>query len=120
MNGKKKRHPTYIVKPDAMSQGRGIFMSQNVDRICRITLENYENPNLGEHPSGEVVLNEKIGYVVQQYIEKPHLIDELKYDLRLYVLIYGVSPLRVYLHKYGMARFCTEFYDRPSNANMNN
>ena len=39
-------------------------MSRNIDRICRITLENHENPNLGEHPSGEVVVNEKISYVV--------------------------------------------------------
>ncbi len=42
--------------------------------------------------------SEKVGYVVQQYIDQPHLIDDLKYDLRLYVLLYGINPLRIYLH----------------------
>lgn len=117
----RKRHPpTYIVKPDAMSQGRGIFMSRNIERICRIALDSSENPNLSENPSGSVAPGEKLTYVAQHYIEKPHLIDDLKYDLRLYVLVCGVSPLRIYLHRFGMARFCTELYEKPVASNINN
>ena len=58
--------------------------------------------------------------VVQEYIERPHLVDDLKYDLRIYVLVYGVNPLRVYIHKYGLVRFCTEQYCRPTNYNLKN
>jgi hypothetical protein len=36
------------------------------------------------------------------------------------VCIYGVNPLRIYLHKYAFARFCTEPYEKPSNNNIDN
>ena len=58
--------------------------------------------------------------MVQQYIDRPHLIDDLKYDLRLYVLLYGVQPLRIYLHQMAFARFCTESYARPTKDNKDN
>ena len=44
---------------------------------------------------------------MQKYIKRPHLIDGLKYDLRIYVILVGVNPLRVYVYKDGMARFAT-------------
>ena len=57
---------------------------------------------------------------MQHYLDNPHTVDELKYDLRIYVLLYGVSPLRVYIHHEGMARFCTEPYKKPNRKNMDN
>ena len=53
-------------------------------------------------------------------MDQPHLIDDLKYDLRIYVLVNCVNPLRVYIHKDGLARFCTEPYRRPTAKNMDN
>ena len=35
-------------------------------------------------------------------------------------MLYGVSPLRIYLHKMAFARFCTEPYKRPTKKNMKN
>lgn len=106
---------TYIVKPDSLCQGKGIFLSRSVDQICEITSNQKVNPNL-DYPD----TSEKVGYVVQQYIDRPHLIDDLKYDLRLYVFLYGVSPLRIYLHQMAFARFCTEAYEKPNRRNMDN
>ena len=53
-------------------------------------------------------------------MDRPHLVDELKYDLRIYVMLYGVNPLRIYLHKMAFARFCTEPYVRPHPSNLDN
>ena len=64
--------------------------------------------------------SEKVGYVVQQYIDRPHIVEDLKYDLRIYVMLYGTNPLRIYLHKMAFARFCTEPYQKPNNSNINN
>lgn len=51
---------------------------------------------------------------------KPHTVDGFKYDLRLYVLIVGMAPMRIFLYKEGLARFATAKYERPNDKNMKN
>jgi len=34
-----------------------------------------------------------------RYMHKPFLIDGLKLDLRIYVLLAGIDPLRIYIFK---------------------
>jgi hypothetical protein len=46
--------------------------------------------------------------------------DDLKFDLRIYVLLYGVNPLRIYFHEMGLARFATEEYQIPKESNLSN
>lgn len=86
---------TYIVKPESMSQGKGIFLTRKIEDIDRT-----------QH------------CVVQRYISKPYLIDGLKFDLRIYVLVASVDPLSVYIYHEGLARFCTEQYIMPNKDNM--
>jgi tubulin polyglutamylase TTLL6/13 len=76
--------------------------------------------NNNENIGPALLEQDRCGYIVQQYIDRPHLIDDLKYDLRLYVFLYGVQPLRIYLHKMAFARFCTEAYHVPTRANLDN
>jgi tubulin polyglutamylase TTLL6/13 len=48
--------------------------------------------------------------VVQEYLSHPYLIDGLKFDMRIYVLIFSCEPLKIFLHKEGLVRFATQPY----------
>lgn len=54
--------------------------------------------------------------IYQVYIEKPFLITQRKFDLRLYALITSVNPIRIYLHENGLARFATHEYTDGTNT----
>ena len=45
--------------------------------------------------------------VIQRYIHNPLLVDGLKFDLRIYVVIAGTYPLSAFICNEGLARFCT-------------
>lgn len=75
-----------------MCQGRGIYLVRRFEDI--------------DLRSGEQL-------VAQRYMAKPYLIDNLKFDLRVYALIFGVDPLRVFVYQEGLARFATEEYQGP-------
>ena len=57
--------------------------------------------------------------IVSHYIDNPLLINNLKFDLRIYVGITGVNPLRIYIYHEGLGRFATETYDQ-SNSDCEN
>lgn len=44
--------------------------------------------------------------------------DGLKFDLRIYVLVFGVDPLRVFLYKDGLTRLATQPYKGVTNNNI--
>jgi len=90
-----KKNPYVIVKPEASCQGRGIYLTKKIEDI---------NPD------------EK--HVVQEYISKPFLIDGLKFDLRIYVLVTSCDPLRIFIHEDGLTRFATEDYEKPNLSNI--
>lgn len=54
------------------------------------------------------------GWVLGQ----PHLINGMKYDMRIYVLVVSCDPLRVFIYEEGLVRFCTEPYTAPSEHNL--
>ncbi len=52
----------------------------------------------------------KKGFIISEYISNPHIIDEKKYDLRIYVLVTSFSPLTIYIYEDGLVRFATVKY----------
>ena len=50
------------------------------------------------------------GGLVCQYIANPHLLDGYKYDLRLYVVVTCLNPMKIYLHNEGLTRICVHKY----------
>jgi len=46
------------------------------------------------------------------------LIDNFKFDLRIYVLLAGVEPLRIYVYKEGLGRLATNEFVGVNGNNM--
>lgn len=57
---------------------------------------------------------------MQRYLHKPFLIDGLKFDMRIYVLVAGTDPLRIFVYEEGLARLATEPYTAPRTDNLSN
>jgi hypothetical protein len=58
--------------------------------------------------------------VIQRYLDDPLLVDGLKFDLRVYVVITGTNPVKAFVCSEGLARFCTEPYEKPTKDNFKN
>jgi tubulin polyglutamylase TTLL6/13 len=86
---------TVIIKPDRGSQGRGIQLVQDYEDV-----EDYSD-----------------SAVAQVYLA-PFLLGGKKFDLRIYVLVTSCDPLRAYLFREGIARFCTQDYQAPRADNL--
>ena len=91
----KKDALVFIVKPEASCQGKGIYLTREIDDI-----------DLDDH------------CVVQEYINKPLLMERMKFDLRLYVLVIGIDPMRIYLSHEGLARLSTKLYEEVDDQNL--
>lgn len=49
--------------------------------------------------------------LAQKYLLKPLLLDGYKFTLRVYVVVTGYDPFRVYCFPQGLARICSQKYD---------
>jgi hypothetical protein len=92
-----RAHPgsIYIAKPVASSEGNSISLFKDLSEI----------PSLLSH-----------SMVVQRYIHNPLLVDGLKFDLRVYVVLVSTqgeeggcmgNKISAYVCEEGLARFCT-------------
>ena len=49
-------------------------------------------------------------FLLTRYINPPHLINNKKYDFRVYILVTGLAPFRMYIYTEGLVRFASEEY----------
>lgn len=75
---------TWIIKPPTSGRGQGV----------KVINQWWEIPKWHS-------------VIVQRYISRPRLINGSKFDLRVYVLLTSVNPLRCYIYKEGLARFAS-------------
>ena len=80
----------YIVKPSSSSQGKGIFITDNFNDVTQL----------------------KQSSIASEYIDNPLLIDGYKFDLRIYVAITSITPLRIYIYEEGLVRLATVKYNQ--------
>lgn len=85
----------WIIKPVNSCQGKGIFI---VDDISEVPIDE--------------------PFIASKYVHNPLLINGLKFDVRLYVLITSMDPWRIYIYNEGLTRFASEEYD-PTNIKTN-
>jgi hypothetical protein len=96
----KNKNKAWICKPSKGSQGDGLQLIHDIWEVSEIT--------------------QRDEFIIQYYIEKPLLVNSKKFDLRLYIVLYGVKKMYAYLSEEGMARFCTVNYHAPTRANKKN
>ena len=84
----KTTNKTWIVKPDEGSLGIGIQIIEP-GQSCEIRRKSA---------------------VAQEYIDS-YTLERKKFDLRIYVLISSVKPLKIFVYRDGLARFCSEEVD---------
>jgi tubulin polyglutamylase TTLL6/13 len=98
--GLSKKNKTYILKPDHSCQGKGIVLCRTWDQVVA-AMAGIEG-----------------GVCAQEYVSDPLLIDGHKFDLRVYVLVLSVDPLRMYLFDDGLVRMCAVKYRKPTSKGI--
>ncbi|KAK7119717.1 hypothetical protein R3I94_021522 [Phoxinus phoxinus] len=93
---RKRKQKTFIVKPANGAMGHGISLIRNCEKLP-----------IQDH------------FIVQEYLDKPFLMEGYKFDLRFYILVTSCDPLRVFLYNDGLVRMGTEKYHTPNESNLN-
>ncbi|XP_069382159.1 probable tubulin polyglutamylase TTLL9 isoform X2 [Paralichthys olivaceus] len=95
---KRSTGSTWIMKPVAKSQGKGIFLFRKLKDIMDWKKDGTRSEEQKDAAQVE-------SYVAQRYIENPYLINGRKFDLRIYILVTSYVPLKAWLYRDGFARF---------------
>ena len=82
----------YIMKPTSSSCGRGIRVIGKMQKVSK----------------------RGAGYLIQKYVQKPHLLRGFKYDMRIYIVVTGYEPLKAYIYPEGLVRLATQPYSTSS------
>lgn len=90
---------TVIVKPPTRGEGRGIYVAQKFEDIVN---EANDPARRREHGASRVVQKMELA---------PALIKGRKFDLRCYVLITSMQPLRMYIWNDGLVRMAAHQYN---------
>ncbi|KAE9547434.1 hypothetical protein FO519_009354 [Halicephalobus sp. NKZ332] len=92
----KKNENWFIVKPNAGTEGKEIYLINSPEQLKSITDKQ----------------------LVQEYMDEPFLLEnEAKFDFRIHVTVKSIDPLSIYIARGGIVRFCAEKYVKPNSSN---
>merc|ERR1711881_801409 len=131
--------PTWIMKPVGRAQGKGIFLFRKLkdiqdwkrkeidtqyaanNAVSRNERQPVDSGGVDTTCQSGTAVKERIAmdqgavnietYVVSRYIDNPYLIMGKKFDIRMYVLVTSFSPLVVWMHREGFARFANQRFN---------
>ena len=118
----------WILKPASLNRGRGISLFNDINKLRDIVYENFQIKgikksefsinsdkifNLKQNDSNDNNLNILEGYIIQKYIEAPFLINNRKFDIRVWSLV--TQDLNFYyfkslLNREGYLRTSSQIY----------
>lgn len=112
---KNEERNLWIVKPASNARGNGIYLTKNLGKI--LPKKNQRGKNGQDN-------------LVMKYIENPMLLpivnpkqnrlDYHKFDLRFWVLISSINPLRIYIFDKFYCRLCSVPYDPENLSPLSN
>jgi tetratricopeptide (TPR) repeat protein len=79
----------FIIKPRNGQGGQSISLTDRID-----------------------VASNAMNAVVQRYVDQPYLVNGKKAHMRIYGLVTGSDPFRLYVYRDGIVRFTPELYER--------
>lgn len=92
---RRKKNKTFIVKPANGAMGNGISLYRIAEKVPQ-----------NDHT------------IVQEYIDRPFLVEQYKCDMRIYALVTSCDPLKIFLYNDGLLRMGTEKYMQPTEVNL--
>ncbi|XP_036918152.1 inactive polyglycylase TTLL10 isoform X2 [Sturnira hondurensis] len=99
---------TWICKPTASNQGKGIFLLRNQEEVATLQAK---TQSIEEDPiHRKMPFRAPQARVVQRYIQNPLLLDGKKFDVRAYLLVACTVPYMVFFG-HGYARLTLNLYD---------
>ena len=118
----------WLLKPTGLNRGRGIHVFKDLHTLKNLLKEYCEGVERGENPQennfeedekemakkrGPHYMIKQSAFVVQKYIERPLLINNRKFDIRVWVLV--DHKYDVYFFKEGYLRTSSSEYN-PNNT----
>ena len=130
----------FILKPDGGLQGMGIALAMDWDDVEAAMSKNNQleqewesqrnDPEMAKrradlareerHQNVQPSDRHLGSLIAQDYIAAPALLGGAKFDMRVYVCVRSLRPLKAVVMKEGLARLCTAAYQPPTRKNISN
>jgi len=102
-------HPRTFILPDDLDQLTK-FMEDNKKQMIMKPPNWFNGMGIKMIRNSKDIPSKQGRAIIQEYIDNPFLINGLKFDIRLYVLITSIDPLKIYIYEDGIVNFATVEY----------